>query len=242
MSISSVLQNPTILPSANPVSDGKSADELAKEQAEKEKVDFLNLLLTQLSNQNPLDPMDTDEWTAQLTRYSILEQGIETNSKLSVTNDLLKSNATTAAFSYIGKGVEVQTNANVAQNGQARWSYIVEGDATDVKLTVADVDGNRIDEFDGNSMPGVQYFNFDASQYGIEDGETLYLSVNPSDKNGDKLNSGSSAFITVDGVWSNENQNYLTAGDISFRTTDVLKLSRKKQRRLNNLHNNHNKQ
>jgi flagellar basal-body rod modification protein FlgD len=224
MSISSVLQQPTILPSANPVNGGQSASEAAKERAEQEKVDFLNLLLTQLQNQNPLDPMDTDEFTAQLTRYSILEQGIETNSQLEVTNDLLKTNATAASFDYIGKQVEVQTNANVVSNGQAQWSYLIEGNPNDVKLTITDASGTRIDEVDGSIAPGPQTLTINAADYGLTNGQELYLSVNATDGTDAKINSTISAFLTVDGVWTNQNQNYLTAGELSFRASDVLKL------------------
>jgi hypothetical protein len=127
MSIASVLSQPTIITSSQTTTaEEQTAEDLALEQAEKEKVDFLNILLTQLSNQNPLDPMDTKDFTAQLTRYSILEQGIETNQKLSVTNDLLQTSASAASFDYIGKQVEVETNIGVVQNDEITWSYLIE--------------------------------------------------------------------------------------------------------------------
>jgi flagellar basal-body rod modification protein FlgD len=224
MNLFSVLDQQTLIPTTQTANDGKSASELAREEAEQEKVDFLNLLLTQLSNQNPLDPMDTDEWTAQLTRYSILEQGIETNSQLSITNDLLKTNATTSSFSYIGKEVEIPTNINAVQDGSATWMYVVEGDASDVKLTITDNVGRRIIEVDGSISKGVQTFEFDATQFGIDDGTPLYLSINATDGDDAKLNSETTIAVNVDGVWSDGSDQYLTAGEISFRTGDVLKI------------------
>lgn len=224
MDIYSILNQQTVLPSANAGSASQTAEEIARANAEKEKVDFLNLLLTQLQNQNPLDPLDTKDFTAQLTRYSILEQGIETNEKLALTNDLLRTNATSSSFSYIGKKVEVETNANVVNDGKATWSYAVEGNASKVKLTVTDGDGNRIQEFDGAIGVGAQSFSIDAAQYGLSDGQELYLSIRATDPKDAKLNTATTAFISIDGVWTDQNQTYLTAGPLAIRSSDIIKL------------------
>jgi flagellar basal-body rod modification protein FlgD len=223
MSITSILNQPTLISSGSGGPD-LSASEEAAAKAEKEKVDFLNLLLTQLENQNPLDPLDTKDFTAQLTRYSILEQGIETNEQLSITNDTLKTSATANSFSYIGKAVELETNANAVSNGEATWSYLIEGSPTDVKLTISDESGTRIAEVDGNIATGVQSFTLDASTYNLQNGQQIYLSVNAKGQNDTSLNTRTTSTVVVDGVWSNQNESYLTSGDISFRQSDVLKL------------------
>jgi flagellar basal-body rod modification protein FlgD len=49
---------------------------------DEDKTAFLKLLMTQLENQNPLDPVDTTEFTNQLVMYSQLEQMMTMNSKL----------------------------------------------------------------------------------------------------------------------------------------------------------------
>lgn len=224
MDITSALQQQRIVPSANPINEGPTTAERARERAEEQRVDFLNILLTQLANQNPLDPMNTDEFAAQLTRFSILEQGIETNENLTKTNDYLQSSAAASAFSFIGKEVEIETNMNVVKNDQAKWSYVIEGDATDVKLTVTDDAGRRLGEFDGSIEKGVQTFTLDTSTFDVVEGQALFLSINPSDSNGSKLNSRSTSRLTVDGVWSDNQQSYLTAGELSFRQSDVLKV------------------
>jgi len=224
MDITSALQQQRIVPSANPVNDGQTVAEAAREDAEAQRVDFLNILLTQLANQNPLDPMNTDEFAAQLTRFSILEQGIETNENLAQTNDFLKSSATASAFNFIGKEVEIETNMNVVANDQAKWSYVIEGDATDVKLTVTDDAGRRLGEFDGSIEKGVQTFTLDTSTFDVTDGQALFLSINPINGDGGNLNSRSTSRITVDGVWSDNQESYLTAGELSFRQSDVLKV------------------
>jgi len=225
MELFSTLQTQTIIPSTNSATQDKTAEDIARENAEQQQIDFLNLLLTQLANQNPLDPMDTDEFSAQLTRYSILEQGIETNERLSVTNDLLGQTATTSSFSYIGKDVEIETNMNAVSDNQASWTYLIDGNADDVKLTVTDDNGRRLGEFDGSVEPGAQTFTLDTSSYNVEEGQILYLSVNATQGvDNDNLNSRTTSIIEVDGVWSDGEQNYLTAGELSFRSSDILKV------------------
>ncbi len=224
MSIASVLSQQTIIPSSQVDAGDKTAEEIAKEKAQKEKVDFLNILLTQLSNQNPLDPMDTKDFTAQLTRYSILEQGIETNEKLSTTNDLLKTSASAASFEYIGKEVEVATNIGVVQGDSVEWSYIVEGSPSEVLLTITDGDGNKVGEAEGSISAGAQSASLDLTGANLPVGTPLYLNIQAKDGDGAKLNTQTTSRIVVDGVRSDGKTSYLTAGDVSFRSSDVLKL------------------
>lgn len=53
--------------------------------------DFLKLLMTQLTNQNPLDPTDPTAFTQQLATYSSVEQQVDMNSKLSTMSDTMSS-------------------------------------------------------------------------------------------------------------------------------------------------------
>lgn len=221
----SVLNTQNIALSNNTQVETQSAEEIAAEDAERQKTEFLQLLLTQLENQNPLDPLDTDEWTAQLTRYSILEQGIETNSKLEVTNDYLKSNAINTTLTYIGEEVEVSSNTAPVQSGEAKWSYVVNGNADDVTLTILNEDGDVIHEEEGSSFAGVHDFTLDAATLGLSDGVPVELVVAARDENGGALSSRVTSNAVVDGVWTDETNTYLTAGSVSFRRDDILKIS-----------------
>src|ERR1041384_4500918 len=66
---------------------------------------FLQLLTTQLKNQNPLDPLDTNQFTQQLVQFAGVEQQLKTNDFLA---SLVQANANTTnsnAVNYIGKTV-----------------------------------------------------------------------------------------------------------------------------------------
>ncbi|MFO7820385.1 MAG: flagellar hook capping FlgD N-terminal domain-containing protein [Halanaerobacter sp.] len=76
------------------------------------KDEFLNLLTTQLKNQNPLEPMDNKEFVSQMAQFSSLEQMNNMNSNM---NDFLKFQKISQAGSLVGKEVEV-LNSDTGQN------------------------------------------------------------------------------------------------------------------------------
>lgn len=231
MSSLSVLNTASSIAASNQTTnvEQKTASEKAAADAEKKKTDFLKLLLTQLENQNPLDPMDTDEWTAQLTRYSILEQGIETNANLEVTNDLLTKNSNNTTLSYIGEEVETSSNTAPSQDGAAKWSYSIDGTARDVTLTVLDSNGNIISVEDGDISAGVHDYALDTASLGVEEGEPLELVIAARDAEEEALDSNVTATAKVDGVWTNDTSTFLTSGGVSYRIEDILKVASKSQ-------------
>jgi len=71
--------------------------------------EFLNLLMTQLKNQDPTSPMDTNSFTQELVEFSEVEQQINTNSSLGTLIQLTQSGQMLQGSSIIGKAVEVST-------------------------------------------------------------------------------------------------------------------------------------
>src|SRR4030095_12600005 len=68
---------------------------------------FLTLLTTQLQNQNPLDPLDTNQFTAQLVQFAGVEQQLRQNDQLATLISLQKTAQSTAALGYVGYTVAV---------------------------------------------------------------------------------------------------------------------------------------
>jgi len=84
---------------------------------------FLTLLTTQLKNQDPTSPMDSNEFTQQLVEYSQVEQQINTNTKSAEPDHPGTTNASAITTSYLGKNVSV-TNGNASlTDGAATWTY-----------------------------------------------------------------------------------------------------------------------
>ena len=68
---------------------------------------FLQILTTQLKNQNPLDPLDTNQFTQQLVQFTSVEQQLKTNEFMQALLAANQSNSATDAVSFIGKTVTV---------------------------------------------------------------------------------------------------------------------------------------
>ena len=84
---------------------------------------FLSILTTQIQNQDPLNPMESAQYTEQLVQYSSVEQQIKTNDQL---GDLLSVMAATTAsgyVSYLGTHVTAAGNTTSLKDGEAEWTY-----------------------------------------------------------------------------------------------------------------------
>ena len=104
---------------------------------------FLALLTVQLKNQDPLSPMDSNQFTQQIVQMTGVEQQL-------LTNDLLKSlvantsNGVSTAVSLIGKEVRAATTDAKLQDGKAESHYTLPRDANDVKIEVLDQTGKVV--------------------------------------------------------------------------------------------------
>jgi flagellar basal-body rod modification protein FlgD len=82
---------------------------------------FLQLLTTQLKNQNPLDPLDTNQFTAQLVQFAQVEQQLKSNDQLSTLVSLQKTAQATQALEYVGQTVAVDGDTTPLTDGEATW-------------------------------------------------------------------------------------------------------------------------
>ena len=84
---------------------------------------FLNLLVTQLQNQDPTSPMDTNAFTSQLVQYASVEQQINTNTNLTNLITATQSNTLLQSSSLVGKQVTATNDHLTLQNGQAQIHF-----------------------------------------------------------------------------------------------------------------------
>ena len=101
---------------------------------------FLTLLTTQLQNQNPLDPLDTNQFTQQLVEFASVEQQLKTNDSLSTLVSLEQTAQATQALQFVGKTAVVKGNTAALTNSQASWQLNVPSDST-VKISIANSSG-----------------------------------------------------------------------------------------------------
>lgn len=121
---------------------------------------FLQLLTTQLRNQNPLDPLDTNQFTQQLVQFTGVEQQLKTNEFLQAMMTATQNAGNAQAVSYVGKVVTASGNKAELVNGQARWHFAVEQSAN-INVTVRDMDGNVVYTKAGEVNQGESVFTWD---------------------------------------------------------------------------------
>ncbi len=118
---------------------------------------FLTLLTTQLKNQNPLDPLDTNQFTQQLVQFAQVEQQMKSNSQLQTLISLQQSAQSTAALNYVGHTVVVDGSKGVLTNGQATWNLNVSKPAA-ATITIQDSTGQTVYTGTASLQPGGQPF------------------------------------------------------------------------------------
>jgi flagellar basal-body rod modification protein FlgD len=104
---------------------------------------FLQLLMTQLKNQDPSSPLDTNQFTQQLIQYSQVEQQIEQNKSLQTLVQLASANAAVAMVGYVGKEVTIDGSSATLSGGKASWQLSLPEAAT-VTAVIKDADGNEV--------------------------------------------------------------------------------------------------
>jgi flagellar basal-body rod modification protein FlgD len=129
---------------------------------------FLTLLTTQLQNQNPLDPLDTNQFTQQLVQFAGVEQQLKSNDQLKSLIDIEKSAQATQALVYVGNTVAVD-GSKAQFDKSATWNFQAEKD-TSATITITNStgqtaftgsytlkQGNSSFVWDGKGNDGVQW-------------------------------------------------------------------------------------
>lgn len=198
-------------------------------EAEDLQQQFLQIMLTQLQNQNPLDPVDTTEFTNQLVQFSSLEQQIDTNLSLTSILNALQASSSFNAFSYIGNDVELATRQTTVDGGVADWTYALEGAADGVDISIVNQNGTTVyeEQLSGQSS-GSYAFAFDTSESSIPiaDGEVLTISIQARTNAGVDIDTDVVTNVTVDTVETDDNgEVLLRSGGLFFGLNDILKIS-----------------
>ena len=125
------------------------------------KEDFLQLLVAQLSSQDPLNPMDSREFSAQLAQFSALEQMTNINSTLEdlVTAQLAMGNS--SMINLIGKLVDVPGNSFEHSQGQTTaLTYSLSKEASSTKIEVYNAAGTLVNTLNGGGAAGSNLANW----------------------------------------------------------------------------------
>lgn len=122
---------------------------------------FLLLLTAQLKNQDPLEPMDSNEFTQQLVQFSQVEQQINSNKNLESLISLTKARSSADAVSYLGKTLTLTDGTAALMSGEARWAYALENSAATATMTILNAQGDVVYTGSAETGEGLHSFTWD---------------------------------------------------------------------------------
>src|SRR5580658_6910732 len=141
---SPIVSGSTPLPaSSNGTSSAAAANALANTQIAGNFQSFLQLLTTQLQNQNPLSPLDTNQFTQQLVEFAGVQQQLNTNDSLATLVSLQQTAQSTQALGFVGKTAVVTGGTAALSDSSAAWELNVPSDST-VTINIANSTGQTV--------------------------------------------------------------------------------------------------
>ena len=127
-----------------------------EKNGELDKNAFLQLMVAQLNNQDPLNPQDNGEFIAQLAQFSSVEGIDNLNSTVEVMSSSLQSSQALQASALVGRTVHVKSDsAFLAPEGRVTGSIKLDSSTTNLKLNISNGAGVLVDQVDfGSQSPG----------------------------------------------------------------------------------------
>jgi flagellar basal-body rod modification protein FlgD len=187
----------------------------AKSKLEDDLNQFLNLLVTQLQNQDPLDPLDANEFTSQLVQFASVEQQIFQNSNLEKLLNLQETSQISQMVDFIGNRIEFASHKLPVENGKAEFNYTIPPGTREATINIANSAGVNVFFIDADTNAGNHTFNWnglDKNGQAVPDG-TYSLLISAKDAFGKLVPVEHNVFGTVTGAGVDNGETELFVGD-----------------------------
>lgn len=188
---------------------------------------FLQLLTTQLKNQNPLDPLDTNQFTQQLVQFAQVEQQLKSNDQLATLVSLEKSAQSTYALAFVGATVAVDGATTELKNGNAGWNFTTTKPAS-ATVTITNSTGQTVYTGNFTVQAGTTNFVWDGKgNNGTQWPDGSYkMAVTGKDTSGSSVAISTEVQGVVDSVDLTKNPPVLAIGSQTFTTDKVKRVVR----------------
>jgi flagellar basal-body rod modification protein FlgD len=213
----------TSTPTTSSPSSNKSSAKSSNETLASNFTTFLQLLTTQLQNQSPLDPLDTNQFTQQLVQFAQVEQQLKSNDQLASLIELQQATQTSYALGFVGKTVAVDGSTAQYTSGTTRWNFNVEKPST-VSITITSENGQTAYTGSYTVQAGEQSFLWDGkSKDGAQWPEGKYkLTATAKDASGKTVGVSTEIEGVVESVDLTQNPPMLKVSGETF-TVDKIK-------------------
>ena len=188
---------------------------------------FLKLLTTQLQNQDPMNPMDTSQYTQQLVQYSQVEQSIQQNTTLKSILASLGTQNLTQASSLIGRQVETNSAAaGLAAGSPAQWNWSAPRNVSSLVATITDSRGVIVDTRTVDATGANGTFSWDGlnSKGKQADPGTYTVSFKAADSNGTSLTVTPHAIGKVSDVQLANGAVLVTVNGMQVSSSDLVRI------------------
>jgi flagellar basal-body rod modification protein FlgD len=188
---------------------------------------FLTLLVTQLQHQDPLQPMDANEFTQQLVQFASVEQQIYQNDHLEKLLELQKGTHAGNLINYLGSAVEVEGSTLTLEDGGTAASYTLAEAATRTEITITDADGVAVVRRLGETAAGTHGFTWDGqSDNGEQLPDGVYgLTVTATRRDGQAVATTTRVFARVTGIANDGDEPELMIGEERVPVAKVLSVN-----------------
>jgi flagellar basal-body rod modification protein FlgD len=190
---------------------------------------FLQLLTTQLQNQDPLDPLDTNQFTQELVSFSSVEQQINMNTNLSTLISLQQTAQSTAALNFLGTTVTVNGNSALLGSGQPNptWNYTLSKPST-VAINVSSSTGQLVYSTTQTLQAGNQTFTWNGTDSvgNAWPAGTYTVSIAATDASGKTTTVSLQVQGVVTGVDISQSPPTLTVNGASYTPSQIVQAVR----------------
>ena len=190
---------------------------------------FLQLLTTQLQNQNPLDPLDTNEFTQQLVEFASVEQQVNMNSNLQTLISMQQTSQSLQALQLVGQTVTVNSNTAALSNATgtpASWTFSSPSPATGA-VTITNASGQVVLTGTLSLSAGNQTYSWSGQgNNGLTYPDGNYtLSIQATGANGQAVTVTTEVQGKVTGVNTSQNPPQITVGGQSYPISAIASIS-----------------
>jgi flagellar basal-body rod modification protein FlgD len=183
---------------------------------------FLQLLTTQLKNQDPTSPLDTNQFTQQLVQFASVEQQLKTNTDLDTLVAQNKSAQATSTLSFVGASVVADGASTEYKDGVAVWNVTSPSIAA-ADISVLDSNGNTVWTDKQTLAQGIQSYawNGRTSTGQLAPEGSYTIQINAVDSTGTPVKTSTDFSGTVTGVDLTGDQPLLLVGSTYLRINQI---------------------